>query len=165
MPNNLTPAIENTIVTALKAKFEAVPLVSNCLIDNPLVDSKQDAVDLLTVQNIDDETEVKYIYISFLGFEDSATDGCDDNPSVNLTYNAHLFWGYKERRSDNSTSEKDFKALVLDLRNKFLNRNRVILPNCETTPLRQNNFIVLGDDPLTGAYGFFVDLTVKVEID
>src|ERR1043165_6491401 len=111
MAQSLTPAIEITVINALKAKFEAVPGVSNCLIENPLVDSKQDAVDKLTVQNIDEETEVKYIYISFLGFEDSATDGCDDNPSVNLKYNAHVFLGYKERRSDNSSSEKDFKAL------------------------------------------------------
>ena len=163
MPN-LTPEIELSILDALKAKFESVPGASNCLIENPLIDSKQDAVDKLTVQNSDDQTEVKFIYISFLGFEDSATDGCDDSPAVTLNYNAHVVWGFKERRSDGSFSEKDFKALVLNLRNKFLNKNRTILTNCETTPLRQQNFIILGDDPLTGAYGHIVDLTVKVEI-
>lgn len=160
----LTPEKEQQIIAALKTKFESVAGASNVLIENPVFDSKQDAVEKLTVENVDGETEVKFIYISFLGFEDSTLDGCDDNPTVYLTYNAHVVWGYKEKRSDNSFSEKDFKALILELRNKFLNKNRTLSSNCETTPLKQSNFIILGDDPLTGAYGHFVDLTCKVEI-
>ncbi len=163
MPN-LTPEKEIQILDALKAKFEAVAGAENVLIENPLIDSKQDAVDKLTVQNVDGQTEVKFIYISFLGFQDSATDGCDDNPVVYLTYNAHVVWGFNEKRSDDSFSEKDFKALVLNLRNKFLNKNRTILADCETSPLVQSAFIILGDDPLTGAFGHIVDLTVKVEV-
>ena len=162
---NLTPSIEDQILTALKAKFEAVSGVSNVLIENPLFDSKQDAINKVCVQNVDNETEVKYIYLSFLGFQDSATDGCNDRPSVNLTYNAHCVWQYKEKRSDLSYSEKDFKALIFNLRNKFLNKNREILSGIETTPLVQNAFILLADDPLTGAYAYLLDFTLKVEID
>lgn len=165
MPN-LTPEKEAQILTGLQSKFQSVAGADNVLIENPLIDSKQDIVDLVTVQNIDDETEVKYIYLSFQGFEDSATDGCDDMPSVTLKYNAHVAHGYKEKRSDDSSSEKDIKALVLNLRNKFLNKNRALpgVENCETTPLVQTNFIILDSDPLTGADAFYTDLLVKVEV-
>ena len=163
MPN-LTPDIQSNILTALQTKFAGVSGVDNFLIKNPLLDSKTDAVDVLTVENSDGELEVKYIYLSFLGFEDSLTDGCEDDPSVSLTYNAHCFWQYQELRADGSYSERDFVNLILNLRNEFLKSNRVILTDTETTPLKQNNFIILGDDPLTGAYGFYCDLTVKVEI-
>lgn len=166
MPN-LTPEKETEILAALKTKFEAVSGVDNVLIENPLIDSKQDAVEKLTVQNVDDESEVKYLYLSFAGFEDSLTDGCDDNPVVYLNYNAHLFWQYKEKRSNNTSSENDFKKLVISLRNKFLeteNNARSLAANSEHLPLKQNDFIILDDDPLTGSYGFFVDLICKVEI-
>ncbi|MBS1797457.1 MAG: hypothetical protein JSS81_26780 [Acidobacteria bacterium] len=163
MPN-LTPEKELLILDALKAKIESVAGAENVLVENPLIDSKQDAVERLTVQNSDDQTEVKYIYISFLGFEDSETDGCDDEPVVTLTYNAHVVWGFNERRGDESFSEKDFKALVLNLRNKFLESRRELLPDCEHQPLKQQNFILLADDPLTGAYSHFIDLILKVDI-
>jgi hypothetical protein len=163
MPN-LTPEKELQILDALKTKTESVEGAENVLVENPLFDSKQDVLEKVCVENVDGETEVSYIYWSLLGYEDSTTDGCDDNPVVYLIYNAHVFRGYKEKRSDNSFSEKDFKALILNLRNKFLQKNRTILANCETTPLKPNNFIVLGDDPLTGAYGHYYDLTLKVEV-
>jgi hypothetical protein len=165
MPN-LTPEKELLILAALQSKFQSVEGADNVLIENPLIDSKQDVVDLVTVPNIDDELEVKYIYLSFQGFEDSATDGCDDMPSVILKYNAHVVHCYKEKRSDASSSEQDIKALVLNLRNKFLNKNRTLtgVENSETAPLVQTNFIILDVDPLTGADAFFTDFLVKVEI-
>lgn len=163
MPN-LTAAKEQQIIDALKAKFAGVTGASNIITDMPVIDSKQDEIDLLTVQNVDDELEIKYCYLSFLGYADSETDGCDDMPVVFLDYNAHFFAQFKELRSDNSTSEKDFKAWILNTRNKFLEDNRTLLVGCEHTPLTQSGFIILGDDPLTGSYGHFQDLTLRVEI-
>ncbi|MCD9186711.1 MAG: hypothetical protein LUM44_09770 [Pyrinomonadaceae bacterium] len=163
----LTPAKEIDILTALKTKFEAVEDVSNVIIDDDLFDSEQDVIDNLSIQKTsDDETEVKYIYISFASFEDQTEDGCEDDPAVTLNYNAHIFWQYKEKRADNSRIANDFKALVINLRNKFLNKNRTLegIGNCETAPLVQNHSIILDNDDLTGFYGYIADFTVPVEI-
>ena len=167
MPN-LTDEKEAEILEALRAKVASLPNAKNVIADEPLLDSKQDVLKTICVQNTDKKTEVKYIKIDFLGFEDSATDGCEDNPVVYLSYNLHVFQQYVEKRKDNSTSTKDVKKLVIDLRNLFLvteNNARVILPNTETQPLTQNQFIILNDDPLTGAYGHYVDLICKVTVE
>lgn len=166
MPN-LTPAIESEILTALKTKILSASGASNVIADEPLLDSKFDVAKTICVRAIDNKTEVKYIKIDFLGFEDSPTDGCDDMPVVYISYNLHVFQQYREKRSDDSTSTNDVKTLVINLRNRFLetdNRARFFGGNAEHQPLRQNNFILLGNDPLTGAYGHFTDLICKIEI-
>ncbi|HEX8248971.1 MAG TPA: hypothetical protein VF599_12410 [Pyrinomonadaceae bacterium] len=163
MPN-LTPEKEQEILDALAAKLAAIEGIDNIVTDDFYTDSKHDVLDRLTVQNSDDETEIKYCYLTFQSFEDSTTDGCDDNPVVFLVYNAHLMWQYKPARSDGSTPQKDLKRLVINLRNKFLQKNRTLAENCEHLPLKQNNFIILGDDPLTDVEGYYVDLQIKVEI-
>ena len=167
MPN-LTPEKETEILEALRLKIATLPNAKNVVASEPLLDSKQDVLKTICVQNLDKRTEVQYIKIDFLGFEDSVADGCEDNPIVYLSYNLHIFQQYVEKRSDNSTSTLDIKRLVIDLRNLFLitaNNARILLPNCEHQPLTQNQFIVLNDDPLTRAYGHFVDLICKVIVE
>lgn len=165
---NLNPEIEASILEALRVKISSVEGATNVIADEPLLDSKQDVLDTICVQNSDDETEVKYLKIDFLGFEDSpGDDGCEDMPLVYATYNLHLFQQFNSKRQDESTSTKDVKAVVLNLRNKFLetaNNARRLAPNCESLPVSQNNFIILDNDPLTGYYGHFVDLKLRVEI-
>ncbi len=166
MPN-LTPEKEVEILEALRVKVASAEGASNVVADEPLLDSKDDVLETICVQNVDDETEVKFIKIDFVKFEDSKTDGCEDSPVVYATYNFHLFQQYKEKRSDNSTSTADFKRLVLNLRNLFLiteNNARRLAANCEHLPLKQTNQITLGNDELTGFYGHFTDLECKVEI-
>ena len=162
----LTPQKEQLILNALKVKFEGVSDVSNVVVENPMIDSKRDVLELLGVQNSDGESEIKYIYLSFLGFTDSEEDGCEDDPAVTLNYNAHVVWQFKEKRTDDTTSEKDFKTLVLNLRSKFLEKNRTLpqIALSETTPLRQVNFIITGTDDLTGIFGHIADFQVNVEI-
>lgn len=163
----LTAEKEVLILTALAAKVGSVPGARNVIADEPLLDSKQDVLDTICIQNTDDETEVVYIKIDFLGFEDNAEEGCEDNPLTYLDYNLHVFQGYKEVRADGSSSATDIKRLVLNLRNRFLETDagaRALVADCETLPLRQDKFIILDNDPLTGAYGHFVDLIARVEI-
>lgn len=165
--HNLTPEKEALILEALRARIATVPGAVNVIADEPLLDSKQDVLDTICVQNADDETEVKYLKIDFLGFEDSPTDGCEDNPLVYATYNLHLFQQFNAGRSDETTSTKDIKKLLFALRNLFLetaNNARQLAPGSESLPLTQNNFILLDNDPLTGYYGHFVDLKLRVEI-
>lgn len=163
----LTPEKELEILAALKAKIVAVPGATNVIADEPLFDSKDDILDAICLQNADDETEVVYLKIDFLQFEDSETDGCEDNPVSFLSYNLHVFQQYSEKRSDDSSGLNDLKAFLINLRNRFRetdNNARQLLAGCETEPLKQNNFIVLGNDPLTGAYGHFTDLLCKVTV-
>lgn len=163
----LTPEKELLILAALKAKIESVPGAVNVVADEPLLDSKQDFLDAICVQTSDDETEVVYLKIDFLGFEDSETDGCEDNPVSFLSYNLHAFQQYKELRGDGSSGLKDIKALLLNFRNRFLetdNNARILLAGCELQPLTQKTFIVLDNDPLTGAYGHYFDLIARIEV-
>ena len=166
MPN-LTTTAEALILAALSAKILAVAGVANVVIDEPLLDSKFDVLKTICVRAVDGKTEVKYLKIDFLGFVDSATDGCDDEPLVFIRYKLHAFQQYRDKRADGTTSTNDIKRLVINLRNEFLrtdNKARRILEKCETQPLKQENFIILGNDPLTGAYGHFTDLICTVEL-
>lgn len=166
MPN-LTPEKEAEILAAIKAKIESVPGAINVVADEPLLDSKQDVLKTICFKNIDNKTEVRYLKIDFSGFTDSAEEGCEDEPVVFISYKLHLFHQFVEKRTDASSSAKDIKTLVLNLRNKFLETDdnaRSLATDCESTPLVQNKFIILGNDELTGYYGHFTDLTLKVEI-
>lgn len=162
----LDAAKELTIRTALGEKIAAI--TASVFIRRPMIDSKNDWVDLLGKLNVDGELEVRYCTVDLAGFTDSAEEGCDDDPVVNLTYSVHLFHEYKEGRSNNSNSTDDFTAAVLSLRNAFLDADRSLgtpaLAKVETLPLVQSGFIILGTDPVTGSYGHFVDLIASVEV-
>lgn len=166
MPN-LTPEKELEILEALRSKVASVPGAINVITNEPMLDSKHDVLDSVCFQNADDETEVRYLKIDLLGFSDLPEEGCEDNPVVNLNYNLHLFHQLKEVRTDGSSSLKDIKKLVIDLRNAFLpfkNNARRLAENCTHLPLVQGKFIILGSDDVTGYYGHFTDLICKVEI-
>jgi hypothetical protein len=160
----LTPEKELTIREALGEKIALI--TGTAFIRRPMIDSKQDWAEILGKTNVDDELEVKICTVDLLGFTDSAEEGCDDDPVVILTYSVHLCNQYKESRSDDSNSTDDFASAVLALRNKFLEKDRSLaaLAKVESLPLTQSGFIILGIDPLTGSFGHFVDLQIKVEV-
>jgi hypothetical protein len=161
----LDPAKELTIRQALGTKIGNI--TGSAFIRRPIIDSKQDESELLGVLNVDNEEEMHVCTVDFANFVNSATDGCDDDPMVTVTYKIHLFREYKESRSDLSNSTDDFIALVLNLNNAFLNADRSLasLPKVETLPLAQLSDIVLGDDPLTGGTGHFVDFLARVQVN
>lgn len=162
MPN-LTPEIESAVLPAVKAKVESVSSADNVFADDPSIDSKHDFIEKLVVQNVDGESETKYIKIDYLGWRDSLTDGCDDDPVVFLRYKIRLFHQWKPARSDNSTPAIDIKSLDLQIRNKFLETNRT-LASGENLPLVTLADIILGVDELTGVYGYIRDLLLEVEL-
>jgi hypothetical protein len=153
---------ELTIREALGTKIGN--LTGSVFVRRPVIDSKQDWAELLGVENVDGELELKVCTVDLMQFADSPTDGCDDDPVVTLTYQVHIFHEYKETRSDDSNSTDDFTALILSLRNTFLNSNRQLAAGSEHLPLAQSSFILLGDDQLTGAFGHSVDLLAKVQV-
>jgi hypothetical protein len=161
----LTPEKEILILAAVKPKFEA--RIPNVITDEPLFDSKQDVIDKITVQSVDDKTEVVYCKLSLLEpFNDSDTDGCDDDPLTTPKYLAHVVCEYNPARSDGSSSEKDLKTIALNLHNDFLNKNRTVsgVPGCEYVPLKRASNIILDNDPLTGVYAHYIDLILGIEI-
>jgi len=160
---------ELTIREALGDKVAAQ--TGSVFVRRPLIDSRQDWAEQLGVENVDGELEIRFCTVDLLSFTDSETDGCFDDPLVTLTYGVHLFYQYKETRSDFSNSTDDFTAMLLSLRTSFLNANRGLAPrgypaleNVEHLPLTQSGFIILGSDELTGAFGHYVDLQVQVQI-
>ena len=166
--NSLTPEKELEILETLRAKVSSVESAINVVTDEPLLDSKNDVLKTICYKTANNKTEIRYIKIDFLGYTDDPENGCEDDPVVYLNYNFHLFHQYIEKRSDGSSSAKDIKKLVFNLRNAFLpfkNGERKIAEIYESTPLTQARFIILGEDPMTGGhYGHFTDLICKVEI-
>ncbi len=160
----LTPAKELTIREALGTKIALI--TSSAFVRRPMISSKQDWVELLGSENVDEEFELKVCTVDLLSFTDSEEEGCDDDPVVLLTYRIHYFRQYKELRSNDSNSTDDFNADILNLRNSFLDEDRSLgdLAKVESLPLTQSGFILLGDDPLTGAFGHFIDLQLQVEV-
>jgi hypothetical protein len=162
----LTPEKELAIREAQGTKIAL--LTGSVFVRRPMIDSKQDWVDLLGKENVDGEYEVKYCTVDLLSFTDSEEEGCDDDPVVNLLYGVRIFHGYKEKRSDDSNSTDDFIALILNLRNAYLNADRSVgspaIPKVESLPLIQSGFILLGEDPLSGAFGHYIDLQAPIEV-
>ena len=160
----LTSAKEKTIREALGAKIAA--LTGTAFVRRPMISSRQDWAELLGIVNASGELELRLTTVDLAGFTDSETEGCDDDPVVFLTYRVHLFHEYVEARPDSSNSTDDFAAVVIGLRNAFLQGSRDIpgVPRAEHLPLVQSGFIILGDDPVTGAYGHSVDLEARVEV-
>jgi hypothetical protein len=160
----LDPAKELAIREALGTKIAA--FTQTAFVRRPMIDSKQDWVDLLGQENVDEEYELKVCTVDLVSFVNSATDGCDDDPLITLTYSAHLFFEYKETRSDDSNSTDDFVALILNLNNDFLQGDRDVdgVEGAEYLPVSQSSSILLDEDPLTGAFGHFTDLLIKVQV-
>ncbi|MEO6588887.1 MAG: hypothetical protein ABIP06_06115 [Pyrinomonadaceae bacterium] len=163
MPN-LTPALENEIITALDAKISTVDGADNVIYVEPLIDSKADFIDELTVQNIDSAIETRYIKIDYLGWRDSPVDGCDDNPVTFIRYKIRLFHSYSGPRSDASTPHGDIKTLDLLLHSKFLEPVRTLAANSEHAPLVSIQDMILNEDELTGVFGYSRELSIEIEV-
>lgn len=164
---NFTPAKIAEITEALRAKIAGVPGASNVIADEPLLGSKDEVLATICVSNSDDETEIKYIKIDYLGWRDSDEIGCEDNPGVYAKFGIHSFQGYNEKRADGTTSANDIKNLDITLHNRFretANNARILSENCEHTPLTLVKDIVLQADELTGTYGHTADYSIEVEV-
>ena len=159
----ITPDKESLILITLAAKIATVDGVSNIITDEPLFDSKSDIIDEITIKNVDKEIEVKFCKIEYLGWRDSETDGCDDDPTVFLKYRIRVFHGYKTTRSDGSSPAADIKKLDILMHNKFREKNRLLAINCEHQPLVPVSDIILSEETV-GIYGYTRDYFLEVEV-
>lgn len=166
----ITSQKEKDTLAALVRKFGAVDGISNIVTTDDLLDSKQDVIAAICVRDSDNKTIVKFCQLKYIGWRDSETDGCDDNPVSFMRYSVHIAQAYTPKRKDNSTPYEDIKLLDIELHNKFREKNRklydadgIALPKCESIPLVPVSDITLNDDPLTGVYSYFRDYLLEVE--
>jgi hypothetical protein len=129
-----------------------------------------------------EKTPIMFCSISFLRFEDDVSEGCEDEPLLNLFYNLHLFREYDFVRMQESgaptnflkrilKSERDFINAQMNLRQEFLGINPLIVPvlpnmEIETNPLVQNDFAEEKNPSayIEGVDGFNADLELKVSV-
>lgn len=109
---SVTAEQELTIAKGLAAKITEASDVSGYVFPCPIffVD-KADfwaTVNALTNRRNIEQTVAAYVIVSLLKRDDDLTEGCLDNPLVNLTYNFQLFRQYGYTRADESSSPDDF---------------------------------------------------------
>ena len=163
----LTPAVELAHRMRLKQHIESVPNTGGVFTRITFFSSKEDFVAQIGRQVAEgDDLEVQFCQVSWLGFEDSASDPCPEDPTVTLNYRLHFFHEFKQERSDGSNSFDTFAQMIINLRNLFLQNQDFDNGNTERKPLKQPEFIITNGESefFRGAYGHFVNLTTKIEI-
>jgi hypothetical protein len=160
---------ETAVRDDIKTLIESLGVFGTVFPRRRYIKSRQDFVKKLGKKTLDNRTEIRFVEIRFLGFEDSPTLGHDTNPAAILKYQIHVFFEFIDERSDGSNSDEDFTAAILDLRDKFLLTERFGIVNDTTgrkrgsrDPLTQDTFAQFGFDTLTDCEGHFVDLRLNV---
>jgi hypothetical protein len=161
---------EAEILAALVRKCEAVDDCENVTAEENLLDSKQDFIAEICSQDSDGATVVSYCRLFYIGWRESETDGCDDDPVTFLRYSVRIFRQHTAKRADDTTPARDIKRLDINLKNAFRAMDRRLydadsapLANCESLPLAPQSDIILGVDALTGVYGYFRDYLLEIE--
>lgn len=112
--------------------------------------------------------EAYFAEITFLRFQDSDTEGCDDNPVTFVFYNVHIFKQFKDVRSAGTNSHDELLDLVVALHNKFLDdREHPTYGEALTRyPLTQPNNLQRRAESefLVGQIGDIINLQVRMEV-
>lgn len=163
----LTPEVELFHRSKLKESIMEIQGTGSVFTVPEFFTSYQDFVDAVGHEvSAGDDLEVQFCQISWLGFEDSEDDPCEDNPAVKIIYRLHFFHQFEQKRLDGSNSHDTFTAMIINLRNKFL-LSIVQAPNIEREPLKQDGYIITDDESefFAGAYGHWCNLITKISID
>ncbi len=164
----LTKEIELDVRAKLRTDIRSIAASGLVLAKPTYFTGKQDFVDELKKAGTQvvngGDIEVRFCQMQWIGFED-VPDDCEDNPPVKILYKLHFFHEFISKRSDSSNSHDDFVAMILDLRNLFL-ANIVLPNNREREPLKQDGFMITGDENefFKGAFGHYQNFIVKVEV-
>lgn len=165
-PPKLTPEIELLHRNRLKTDIETIPHTGAVFLKPTFFTSHQDFVDEVGKQvAVNDDLEVQFCQISWLGFEDDPSDGCEDNPSVKIVYKIHFFHQFEQERSDGTNSHDTFVAMILNLRNKFLSSIEIDA-DTDREALKTDGYMITSDESefFKGAYGHFINLITKIDI-
>jgi hypothetical protein len=168
MPSLPTDAVqvEKLVRTALKEKFSGIVGLPNVLSYFAYVNSDSEFVSQFGYKYPPTQKmEYRALFIIFLGFEDDADAGCDNNPVYRLVYTLRLVVSLNDRRGDGTTSTDDFARLVLTLRQRVLNERHLSgydQLRCEHLTTARSDFGP--DERETGLTAHSTDLTLKVEV-
>lgn len=165
----IEPEKEKEIREALKARAQKPNVLGSgfpTFTRRVYVSSESDLIKKIGVK-VGKITEYKYLQIELVGIDD--IEGEDNCPGLELIYRFHLFVGFIDSRPNGATfanSTDEFNANLINLRNEFSLSDTILEDNSHTSndALTRDDFILIDDDPLTGAVGHFIDQTTRVEV-
>lgn len=158
-----SPTVEVLVRSLIAAKAAAVAGVGNVFTEPFYVSGKQQYVEKLGVENAQG-VEVRYLFIEWLGWDDT-DKGCDDAPVYNLNYTIRVGQEFIAEREGGGSSEPDFTAQCLALRDAFLIGREMGWPDrlyAERLVLAEE--VALSDDAHTGMFGHTIEFLLKVEV-
>lgn len=167
----ITITDEQEFRAALVADLDAIALAGNVFNRRRSFNSRKDFIERCGIE-VNEETEIRFMEVELIAIEDDETEGPDDCPVANLTYNLHAFHQFADARKiagvwdETSYSEKDFIDLILRLRTFFLDKRTYILTNWNVqtdpiTPPEGSEFLQFGSDTFTDVRGHFADRGFK----
>lgn len=157
------PEVEVLVRSLIATKAAAVEGVGNVFSAPFYVSGKQQYVEKLGIEAVEG-VEVRYLIIEWLGWDDT-DKGCDDAPVYNLNYSVRVGQEFIPVREDGGSSEADFTAQCLALRDAFLVGREMGWPDrlyAERLVMAED--VALGEDPHTGMFGHTVEFLLKVEV-
>ena len=158
--------IESSLRLAILARCASLALVKNPLASRPVIGSRIDNTQTLSVVNPSTtEREIIYIVAELTDFEAVEPASSPDCPDVALTYAIHFFMQFVEQRPDDSTSTADFNRAVLELRELFDTDDEIIVDGATVRNdrlLLANSLTTDEPDSITGADGHSADFTLRV---
>lgn len=163
---NLTTARELQIRTFLQTKAQAALPGMKVMRTRKLFASPQDFA-ARTSQTYIDAFKASYLMISFVGFRDDQSKGCDDDPVSYVTYALQLYRDSQEEKSTGSNSHDLLVADTINLRNAFLVDRVVIAAKIEHQALIQVGEMVKVQpcEHIVGTEGDWLNFRLTVEVN
>ena len=155
--------VEALVRGLIKTTSEGIAGVGNVFDEPFFVSGKQDYVSKLGIENVDGNFEVRYLFIDFAGWENTDR-GCDQNPIYFLLYTLRVGHEFVEKRSNSSSSSKDFSKLCMSLRDAYLNGRVFGYEKLYNEIPTLSEEVALHDDPHTGIFGHTAEFMLKVEV-
>jgi len=173
--HNWTAAKEKASRDWAKSTINAVDPDLPVMITPFYFSGKEDFIAQVYQMQVDSMTEAQYdafessfAIITFLRFQDSDTDGCDDNPVTFVWYNIHIFKQFKDVRAAGTNSHDELLDLVVALHNRFLDdrEHPTYGESLTRYPLTQPNNLQRRAESefLVGQVGDIINLQVRMEV-
>lgn len=175
MAHNWTDVKEKASRDWIKDSINAVDATLPVMVTPFYFSGKEDLIAQLHQSSVDTLTkeeyeafEASFATITFLRFQDSDTDGCDDNPVTWVYYNIHVFKQFKDVRSAGTNSHDELLALAVALHNKFLDdrEHPTYGESLTRYPLTMPNNLQRRAESefLVGQIGDIINLQVRMEV-
>lgn len=114
-------------------------------------------------QNYDQNFPIKYLMLSYSGFKDSRTNGCEEDPDVFVFYKLQMFRRYFQDEDDNSHDELIHDMITF--RTKVLNsldieKGKTILSFSQSGAMVNYT----PSEHIIGVFGDWFNFEMKIEV-